>query len=60
MYSETPDIIPFSSPHKMKVLSPSELQTLQNGTLYLLSEVGVYFPSVKALRIFADHGANVN
>jgi trimethylamine--corrinoid protein Co-methyltransferase len=44
----------------MKVLSPSELQTLQNGTYYLLSQVGVYFPSVKALRIFADHGANVN
>jgi trimethylamine--corrinoid protein Co-methyltransferase len=60
MFSETPDIIPISSPHKMEVLSPSELQTLQNGTLHLLSEVGVYFPSEKALRIFAEHGANVN
>jgi trimethylamine--corrinoid protein Co-methyltransferase len=60
MYSETPDIIPFSSPHKMEVLSPSQLQTLQNGTLHLLSEVGIYFPSEIALKIFADHGANVN
>jgi trimethylamine--corrinoid protein Co-methyltransferase len=60
MFSETPDIIPFTSPHKMAVLSPTELRTLQNGTLHLLNEVGVYFPSEKALRIFADHGANVN
>lgn len=60
MHSETPDIIPFSSPHKMAVLSPSELQTLQDGTLHLLSEVGVYFPSQKALKIFADHGAYVD
>ena len=50
MLSETPVIIPFSSPHKMEVLSPSELQTIQNGTLHLLSEVGVYFPSEMALR----------
>jgi trimethylamine--corrinoid protein Co-methyltransferase len=60
MFSETPDIIPFSSPHKMGVFSPSELQTIKNGTLHLLSEVGVHFPSEKALRIFSDHGANVN
>ncbi|MGD2158232.1 MAG: trimethylamine methyltransferase family protein [Anaerolineales bacterium] len=60
MFSKTPDIIPFSSPHKMEVLSPSELQKIQNGTLHLLSEVGVYFPSEKALKIFADHGAIVN
>ena len=60
MYSETPDIIPFSSPYKMEVLSPSELHTLQNGTLNILSAVGVSFPSEKALGIFADHGADVN
>jgi trimethylamine--corrinoid protein Co-methyltransferase len=60
MSSETPDIIPFTSPYKMEVLSPSELKTLQNSTLQILSEVGVHFPSEKALSIFADHGASVN
>ena len=60
MFSETPDIIPFSSPHKMEVFSPSELRRCRMGLLHLLSEVGVYFPSQKALRIFADHGANVD
>ena len=60
MYSETPDIIPFSSPYKMGVFSQSELEILQNGTLQLLSEVGVHFPSEKALNIFSDHGADVD
>ena len=60
MFSETPDIISISSHHKIDVLSTSELETLKNGTLQLLSEVGVYFPSQKALSIFADHGANVD
>ena len=30
------------------------------GTLEILSEIGVYFPSQKALEIFSDHGANVD
>ncbi len=60
MYSETPDIISIPSHHKLEVLSPSELASLMNGTLEILSEVGVYFPSQKALEIFADHGVNVD
>jgi trimethylamine---corrinoid protein Co-methyltransferase len=60
MFSETPDIISISSHHKIEVLSSSELETLKNGTLQILSETGVYFPSQKALTIFADHGAKVD
>jgi trimethylamine--corrinoid protein Co-methyltransferase len=60
MPSETPDIISISSHHKLNVLSESELETLKNGTLQLLSEVGVHFPTKKALTIFADHGADVD
>jgi trimethylamine--corrinoid protein Co-methyltransferase len=60
MYSFTPDIISFSSRNKMEVFRPSELETIKNGTFRILSEVGVYFPSDKALSIFADHGANVD
>ena len=60
MNSKTPDIISFSSHHKIEILSASELEMLKNGTLQLLSEVGVYYPSQKALTIFADHGADVN
>ena len=60
MYTHTPDIKSFSTSHRMAVLSPSELETLQNGTLHILSQVGTYFPSEKALAIFADHGAQVD
>ena len=60
MVSETPDTIQFSTSNKMEVLNPAELETIKNGTLHLLSTVGVYFPSQKALTIFADHGADVD
>ena len=59
-YSETPDIFSISSHQRIDVLSASELETLKNGTLEILSEVGVYFPTKKALKIFADNGANVD
>ena len=59
-FSKTPDIVPITSPHKLEVLSPSELKTLQNGTMQILDEVGVHFPSKKALKIFDDHSANVD
>jgi trimethylamine--corrinoid protein Co-methyltransferase len=60
MYSETPDIFSISAHNKIDVLPESELETLKNGTLQLLLEVGVYFPSEKVLAIFADHGADVD
>jgi trimethylamine--corrinoid protein Co-methyltransferase len=60
MFSETPDILSISSHHRIEVLGDSEIRTMKNGTLELLSEVGVYFPSEKALTIFADHGAGVD
>ena len=60
MYTQTPDIISFPSTHKIDVLSTSELEKIKSGTLQILSEVGVYFPSDKALTIFSDHGAKVD
>ncbi len=60
MYSETPDILPFTSPFKSEALTQAELEALKEKTLYLLDEVGVHFPSTKALEIFADHGASVD
>ncbi len=59
-YSETPDIIPFTSPLKSEVLTQAQLETLKNGTRHLLEEVGVHFPSRRALEIFAEHGAQVD
>jgi len=60
MYSRTPDIVSISSHNKIAILSPSEIDTLKNGTYQLLAEVGVRYPSKRALKIFADHGAEVD
>jgi trimethylamine--corrinoid protein Co-methyltransferase len=59
-YSKTPDIISISSHNKIEILSPSEIDDLRKGTYRLLAEVGVAYPSKKALSIFADHGAEVD
>mgnify|MGYP001827564298 CR=1 FL=1 len=60
MYSENPDIITFPKSLKSELLTQTELETLKDGTLRLLDEVGVHFPSRKELEIFADHGAKVD
>lgn len=60
MVSETPDIIPFISPIKAEVLTQAELETVKGKTLQLLNDVGVHFPSSRALDIFAEHGARVD
>jgi trimethylamine--corrinoid protein Co-methyltransferase len=59
-YSETPDIIPFPTSFKGELLTQAQLETLKGSTLRVLDEVGVHFPSRKALEILADHGAHVD
>ncbi len=60
MYSETPDILGFTSPIKFEVLTDEQIETLKQGTYHLMQEVGVRFPSQTALKTFADHGAQVD
>ena len=60
MHSQTPDIIPFPLPFRTELLTQAQLETLKGGTLRLLEEVGVHFPSPQALEIFAQHGAHVD
>jgi trimethylamine--corrinoid protein Co-methyltransferase len=60
VYSDTPDIIPFTSPIKKEILTTTELETLKEKTLYILAEVGVHFPSEQALEIFTEYGAQVD
>ncbi len=60
MHSKTPDILAFPSTSKQAVLSQPQLDDLKAGTLRLLKDVGVRFPSPKALEIFADHSADVD
>ncbi len=60
MHSKTPDILSYPSKIKREVLTQKQLDALQAATFQILADVGVRFPSQKALQIFADHGANVD
>jgi trimethylamine--corrinoid protein Co-methyltransferase len=55
-----PSIQPLRTNLKLRFLSDEQLSQLQGATLDILENVGVRFPSEKALGIFADHGALVN
>ena len=60
MTVERPAIQPLRSPFRVQFLSEKQLDQLQAATLQILEDVGVKFPSDKALAIFADHGAQVD
>lgn len=60
MASLTPDLLAYPTKHKRQVLTQSQLDTLKSGTYQILEEVGIRFPSQKALSIFADSGADVD
>jgi len=55
-----PNIKPIRPKIKLDVLSTDELEAIQSATLELLETVGIRFPSERALRIFAEHGAHVD
>lgn len=54
------DIKPIRSKYHLEVLSADELAAIQSATLQILDQVGVRFPSERALHIFAEHGAQVD
>jgi len=60
MSVERPDVQPLRSEVTFQYLSTDELDQLQSATLTILEEVGVKFPSEKALAVFADCGAQVD
>jgi trimethylamine--corrinoid protein Co-methyltransferase len=58
--SETPPLEPIRSRRRVRFLDDDQLDRLQDGTLRILEEVGVRFPSDTALDILGDHGAMVD
>jgi trimethylamine--corrinoid protein Co-methyltransferase len=53
-------ITPIHPRLRLEVLSADELAELKSATLHILENVGVKFPSERALRVLADHGAQVD
>jgi len=60
MFSETPLLQPIKPREHFHVINEEQIQTLANGTLEILSETGVHCPSEKCLKIYAEHGADVD
>jgi trimethylamine--corrinoid protein Co-methyltransferase len=57
---ERPPIEPLRTSHLHNFLDDVQLDQLQEATLKILENTGVKFPSEKALKIFAEHGAEVD
>jgi trimethylamine--corrinoid protein Co-methyltransferase len=60
MSVERPAIEPIRMNHRLQFLGDAHLDQLQVATLQILEDVGVRFPSERALAIFAEHGAQVD
>jgi trimethylamine---corrinoid protein Co-methyltransferase len=59
-FSPTPPLEPLRPHRRVQFLDDQQLDRLQEATLHVLEEVGVRFPSARALAILADHGARVD
>ncbi len=51
---------PLRSQVTFRYLGIEELDKMQEATLQIMAEVGIKFPSEKALALFSDHGAQVD
>ncbi|MCU0505209.1 MAG: trimethylamine methyltransferase family protein [Chloroflexi bacterium] len=60
MSSDRPPLEPLRPAFHVRFLTDEQLGALQEATLRILEDVGVKFPSDRALRIFEEHGAQVD
>jgi len=54
------EIKPIKSDLEFGILDKAQIAEFRAATLTILEEVGIHFPSEKALKIFSEHGANVD
>jgi len=45
---------------QLNILTPQEVEKIHSSTLWIIEKVGVRFPSKRALKIWADHGAEID
>jgi trimethylamine--corrinoid protein Co-methyltransferase len=60
MTADRPALEPIRTDYRLNFLSKEQLDQIQEATLNVLEEVGVQFPSKRALEIFNQHGAKVD
>jgi trimethylamine--corrinoid protein Co-methyltransferase len=60
MNGNRPALEPLRSAYRLQYLTDEQLDQLQEATLDILENIGVKFPSEKALKVFAEHGAHID
>ena len=60
MPASRPALAPIKTEYRLNFLSEEQLDQFQEATLNVLENVGVQFPSERALEIFNQHGAKVD
>ncbi len=60
MPTDYPPLEPLHTTYRLQFLTDRQLDDLQEATLAILERTGVRFPSSTALKIFAEHGAQVD
>ncbi len=59
MFSETPPIEPLTPAYHLRILSDEQLEKFKSGAFQILEKTGFHCPSERALKIYAEHGAEV-
>jgi len=54
------NIEPIKTKLEFNVLTSGQVKEIRSATLTILENVGVHFPSERALKVFSEHGAEVN
>jgi trimethylamine--corrinoid protein Co-methyltransferase len=60
MFSETPTIQPITPAYRIRILSDEQLQQFKLNTFEILEKTGFQCPSERALKIYAEHGGDVD
>lgn len=60
MNNSLPPLEPLRPAYRLQCLSETQLEQMQQATLEIMKKTGVKFPSQKCLKIFAEHGAQVD
>ncbi len=59
-FSETPKLQPIKSSYHLRILTDQQLAQLTSATLEIREDIGAHCPSEKALKIYANCGAQVD
>jgi trimethylamine--corrinoid protein Co-methyltransferase len=60
MSNATPPIEPLAPAYQIRILTDKKLDQFKSGTLQILEKTGFKCPSDRALKIYAEHGAQVD